>query len=62
MEEEKSPRQWIEEWDNVAYDMVLPALENEDYERAEKGATYLVEIDAKLMRAIEKAELAMGEK
>lgn len=51
----------IKEWDNVAYHDVLGSLEKGDAEKAEYAVADLVEIDAQIMRAVCKAEEAMGE-
>lgn len=54
--------EWIKNWDAVAYNKVIPAVESGNFEEAEDEAAYLVEIDASLIKAINKAESAMGEK
>jgi hypothetical protein len=62
MEPREEVREWIKNWDAVAYENLLPAVEAGDFEAAEDEAAYLVEIDASIMKAINKAEKAMGER
>ena len=55
-------KELMDEWDKVAYGEVLPAVREGEFELAEDAGTTLINIDVDILRAINKAEMAMGEK
>ena len=58
---ESEIKELMDVWDKVAYNEVLPAFREGNYESAEDGVADLINIDVDILRKINKAEEAMGE-